>query len=239
MTTNNPTGDEQRFREHLSNFYQVLSQTLHSHREATKRLNRFLSTDFNVFVKVIQPDEDCLSDIIKDLLDPDGSHGQDRIFLDAFLQVMERPELKDKNLMKVDTQVQTDHNSENPLGKIDILVELENIGLGIENKPWAVEQEHQIQRYCDHLRNKYGDHRFYLVFITPDGHEPKSIECALRENLINERQLICISYSHDMLKWVRECCQLCESDKFRWFLRDFMDYIMDNFPTYDMEVNDA
>ena len=235
MTTSTTNDYEQR----LSNFYSVLNQTLHSHREATRRLDRFLSTGFNVFTQVIRPDEDRLSEIIADLLNPSGSHGQQRRFLDAFLQIIERPELKDKKLLKVDSQVQTDRNTENPRGKIDILVKFENFGLGIENKLWAVEQPMQLKRYLDHLKNEFGANGFRLVFITPYGHKPNSIEFNERESLMNEKKLICVSYNHDMLKWVEECCHRCESDKFRWFLRDFMNYMIDKFPTYDVEVNDV
>ena len=60
--------------------------------------------------------EDFLSAIIADLLNPSGSHGQQHKFLNAFLQIIKRPDLKDKKLPKVGPQVWTDHNCENPYG---------------------------------------------------------------------------------------------------------------------------
>ena len=42
-------------------------------------------------------------------------------------------------------------------------------------------------------------------------------------------ELYCLSYRSDILEWVEECCQLCENDKFRWFLCDFREYIRDKF----------
>lgn len=216
------------YKQRVSGFYSVLNQTLHSHREVTRRLDRFLSTDFNAF-KWIEPDEDRLSDIIADLLNPSGSHGQQRRFLNAFLQIIKRPDLKDKKLPKVGREVWTDHNSENPYRRIDIVVEFENeaFGLGIENKYGAGELPGQIQDYVDHLENNYGANGFCLVFLTPEGVQPTSIKDPLKEELMSEnnKKLICISYNPDILKWLEECCRLCESDKFRWFLRDFMDYI--------------
>ncbi len=222
MTANNPNGDEERFRD----FYSDLKAKLQIYRDAKLSLDRFQSTDFNVFRwiepanKDLLPDqirrfEDRRSAIIADLLRPSGSHGQQRKFLDAFLQIIERPDLKDKKYRKVATQVST------PLGKFDILVEFENFGIVIENKLEAPEQPRQLQRYLDCLKKEYGDQGFCLIYLTPNKRDPISIE-EDTEKLLREKKLICISYSRDMLKWVEECCQLCESDKFRWFLRDFM-----------------
>lgn len=207
-------------------FYSVLEAKLKPYRDAKQHLDRFLSADFNVF-NWIEPDEDRLSDIIADLLDQNGSHGQQRRFLNAFLQIIKRPDLKDKKLPKVGREVWTDHNSENPYRRIDIVVEFENkaFGLGIENKYGAGELPRQVQDYVDHLENKYGANGFCLVFLTPDGHMPESIEGSLKEELMSENKLICISYNRDMLKWLAECCLLCESDKFRWFLHDFKGHL--------------
>ena len=219
------------YQQRLSNFYSVLNQTLHSHREATRRLDRFLSTDFNIF-KVIRPKETRLSEIIADLLDQDGSHGQQRRFLDAFLhRIIKRTDL-DKKPPKVDREVLTTNNMENPYRRIDIVVEFKNkaFGLGIENKSLESgggDLPGQLEAYYYHLRKEYGEDSFCLVYLTPDGGDPdeNSIACSLREELKSEGKLICIAYRHDILKWLRECHQLCESDKFRWFLRDFMDHI--------------
>ena len=231
------------YEQRLSSFYSVLNQTLRSHREATRRLDRFLSTGFNIF-RVIRPKETRLSEIIADLLDPSGSHGQQRKFLDAFLRgIIKENDLLESLLKQQSCSVTCERRTdyiESSQRRIDILVEFENFGLGIENKPGDGDQERQLNDYIDHLRKKYRD-RFCLVYITSDGGNPDetSIKASLREELKKERKLICISYNRDMLKWIEECCRLCESDKFRWFLRDFMNYMIDKFPTYDVEVNDV
>ncbi len=215
------------YQRRLSGFYSVLNQTLHSHREATRRLDHFLSTGFNVF-KVIRPNENRLSEIIADLLDPFGSHGQQYKFLNAFLEVIERSDLKGIELSKVDREVPT-YNYENPDRRIDIVVEFEKkaFGLGIENKKTDDgDREGQLEAYCCHLNKTY-ESRFCLLYLTPEGGDPdeSSISRNCREELKRNGKLICISYRHHILKWIEECCQLCESDRFRWFLRDFMYYI--------------
>ena len=200
------------------------------YRDKKRHLDRFLSTDFNVFKQWIEPNEKNLSAIIANLLNPAGSHGQQRIFLDAFLSRIERYDLLTKVPRAVTCEAPTDC-IENSNRRIDILVDFENFGLGIENKPKADDQEQQLKDYSDHLKEKYKD-KFCLVYITQDGCDPSenSIAHRLRKELKEKRKLICVSYRHDILEWVRECCQLCESDKFRWFLRDFMDYVLDTSP---------
>ena len=235
MTTPMPTSDDERLNQRLSSFYSVLQAKLKPYRDAKQHLDRFLSTDFNVF-KWIEPEKNLLPDqirrfeilrsaIIADLLRDKGSHGQQRKFLDAFLQVIGQPDLKDEMLQEVGREVWIGRNSESSRGFMDILVKFNDFGLAIENKLSHIEQPDQLQRYYEFLNEKYGTNGFCLVYLTPDGRKPESIEGSLREELMNERKLICISYSRDMLKWLEECCRLCESDKFRWFLRDFMDYL--------------
>lgn len=229
------TNDDERYR----NFYSVLKEKLQHYRDAKRHLDRFLSTDFNVF-KVIRPKEPHLSEIIADLLDPDGSHGQCRGFLDAFLrQIIKQPidldGLLNQSPLSVTCESQTVY-IEKSQRRLDILVAYENFGLAIENKPWAPDQKEQLQDYIRNLREKFKD-KFCLIYLTLEKKNPSenSIKPSLREDLKKKGKLICASYRDDILKWLEECCQLCESDKFRWFLRDFVDYI----PTMEEQMSNS
>ena len=218
-------------------FYSVLKAKLKPYRDAKQHLDRFLSTDFNVFKWIEPENKDLLPDqirrfekrrsaIIADLLKPSGSHGQQHKFLDAFLDAIKRPDLKDKQLQKakVRPEVQTDHNKKSPNRWIDIVVEVDNFGIGIENKmPGGGDRHKQLEDYYHHLKEKYGEDKFCLVYLTPDGDDPSedSIKRDLKERLENQRRLVCTA----CMKWIEDCCRLCESDKFRWFLRDFRDHM--------------
>lgn len=181
-------------------------------------MDRFLSTDFNVF-KRIEPDENTLSDIIADLINPTGSHGQQRIFLKAFLRRITRITHDDLLEQRCEVHTEASYQNGNDIGRIDILVEFNSgFRIGIENKWESGEGDDQLLRYRNHL-NGVSNGQFCLIYLTPDGREPNSISPG------DENRLLPISYCSDILEWLRECCQLCESDKFRWFLRDFMDYI--------------
>lgn len=226
MISSDTTGDER-----YQNFYSVLKKKLEVYRDSKQHLDRFLSTDFNVFKwiepenKDLQPDqisrfEKRRSAIIADLLKPSGSHGQQRKFLDAFLRRIEKDDLCDKQLR----QVATEYRIENPEGYIDVLVDFRAFAIAIENKPWAKEGHKQLDKYIKYLNKEYND-QFCLVYLTLSGDKPVSIESDDREPLMKQGKLLLLSYNPDILKWLEECCRLCESDKFRWFLRDFMDHL--------------
>ena len=223
-------------RQHLEIFSSSLRQKLQIYREEKRRWDRFLSTDFNVVSEFIRPNENRLSDIIACLLDANGSHGQQGKFLDAFLKRLfgEKQSNRVAALSGKQPQVEredpTYYNDENQRRRIDITIDFEDFGIGIENKPWAGESDGQLAAYYNHLTGKYED-MFCLVFITRDGRPPKTID--------NKGELYCLSYNFDILEWLEECWHLCESDRFRWFLYDFKEYIRDEFPLpFTFEEND-
>ena len=221
-----PISDDNDYRQRLDNFYSVLKQKLQNYRDTKQHLDRFLSTDFNVF-KWTTPDEMHLSTIIAGMLDPNHPnrpHGQQRMFLDAFLRRINRCDLLSKH---VDIRCEyTFRNQNDKGGRIDILCDFGDFGIGIENKPRAGDQDEQLRKYHDYLKKRYND-QFCLIYLTPDGTEPskESIEPEERDTLMADGHLLLISYCDFILNWLRECHQRCESDKFRWFLHDLIDYI--------------
>ncbi len=235
--------NEQNYKQRLERFSSSLSEKLQIYREEKRRWDRFLSTDFNVvseFIIINQKyfrREDRLSDIIACLLDANGSHGQQGKFLDAFLRCLFEPdrvaELSGKQPL-VKREDPTYYNDENQRRRIDITIDFKDdskdVGIGIENKPWAGEGDGQLAAYYSHLKCKYES--AYLIFITPDGRKPKTI-CKF-DDLIKKGELYLLSYRSDILEWLEECWQLCESDRFRWFLHDFKDYIRD--PSHDLFI---
>ncbi len=209
--------DEQNYEQRLGMFFSSLREKLKIYREEKRRWDPFLSTDFNVVSEFIRPNENRLSDIIACLLDANGSHGQQGKFLDAFLKRLfekKRPgriaELSGKQ-PQVKREDPTYYNDENQRRRIDITIDFKDVGIGIENKPWAGEGDGQLKAYYSHLKREYDS--AYLVFITPDGRTPKTIPNS--DDLIQKGELYCLAYRSDILEWLEECWQLCESDRFR------------------------
>jgi len=111
-------------------------------QKAKDELDIYLASSFNVF-DYIDPNENGLSDIIAELLNPNGSHGQGDIFLKGFLEII------------VEQKGYSTQNA-NLYRRIDITIEFDSgkSAIGIENKPWAGEQEDQIKDYKEHLSKK-------------------------------------------------------------------------------------
>jgi len=123
-------------------------------QKAKDELDIYLASSFNVF-DYIDPNENGLSDIIAELLNPNGSHGQGDIFLKGFLEIIVEQKgysTQNANLIREGT---TDFIP-NLYRRIDITIEFDSgkSAIGIENKPWAGEQEDQIKDYKEHLSKK-------------------------------------------------------------------------------------
>lgn len=194
-------------------------------RQAKKELDLYLSSSFNVFTH-IRPNENTLSDIIADMLDPQGSHGQKDVFLREFLRITGQMHILDPEKCWVAREKHTDY-IEHTRRRIDITIDLGVCGIGIENKPWAVEQPDQIKDYVEYMKKRYSD--FAIVYLSREGSEPQSINEKEREKLIREKKLVIFSYGLELRDWLERCYKECKSEKFRWFLRDFIEYIDNTF----------
>lgn len=133
------------------------------------------ATRFNVF-DLIEPDENKLSDILADLLDPSGTHGQKDLFLQLLFKQLGVPvEDTFTKVAKVKREAPT-HGIQKYRRRIDVLVEAGAL-LAIENKVDSLEQRDQIKDYLEHLQyctqgNKI---RSVLIYLTPDKRFPDSL----------------------------------------------------------------
>jgi PD-(D/E)XK nuclease superfamily len=123
-----------------------ISLALGSLREGKKKFAAQLAPDFRIF-DYLRDDEMGLSKCFADLLNPEGKHGQGRLFLDGFLTLIDwhKPPMN----CKVQLEKQTFNQR-----RIDIYLEFDdgNGLIGIENKPWAGDQPNQLIAYATYLR---------------------------------------------------------------------------------------
>jgi hypothetical protein len=212
----------ERFAEKLADFYSSLAFRFELLDDARRHFNAYLARDFNVF-DYIEPDENKLSRVIKDLLSPDGTHGQGTVFLDQFLTAIGHPlRCAHSKSARVRCQTQATHVREG--GLIDITIDLGDFGVGIENKPTAVEQDGQLWRYWQHLEARYRG-GFCLVYLDGKGTTPESIPEDHRRRLEAEGKFKIMSYVPDLQRWLEGCAKESKADKLRWFLRDFAEYV--------------
>src|SRR3990170_2801468 len=220
-----------------SSFFSGLTVTLKNVRVGKEQSDILLATDFNVF-DYIRPVENTLSDIVADLLNPVGMHGQGDAFLVAFLRHLNSPILKDlqasgTRAAKV-TRESTTNRIPRSTRRIDITVELGGLGVGIENKPWAPDLPDQVADYVNQLERTYQG-RFHFVYLSPNGTPPKSLAKEKVEDLVSCGKLSIWAYSRGLRDWLRECERSCEADKVRWFLRDFQSYVANEFSAPEPE----
>lgn len=206
----------------LRDFHSTLSLKLNLLEQARRSLNVYLSQDFNVF-DYIEPDENAISQVLADLLNPHGPHGQGKVFLDAFLRAVGHSE-RTNGSSQARVGCQT-HAFASTGGFIDITIDLpDKFGIAIENKPWAIEQPNQLARYAQHLeRVQTGG--FCLVFLEARGIGFTSIAPGIAVDLEKAGKLRTLKYVPELKAWIELCAKESQSDKLRWFLRDFAGYL--------------
>jgi hypothetical protein len=213
----------------VQKFFGQFEFKLRTAKAAQQQTDVYLAGRLNVVRDYMDPDENRISDIFSDLLDPNGPHvphGQGEVFLKLFLETVR---LRESMLEKVERP-----RRENPTStgrRMDILLTFKSgRAVAIENKPDAADQPNQVNDYCDYL-----DHRFlgqYVFFyLTPRGDMPSdfSIEPTKRKLLISQGQLRCIAYCREVRAWLTSCIKECCAEKVRWFLRDLGDFFVEKY----------
>ena len=105
--------------------------------------------------------ENTLSDVIADLLDPRGTHGQGPLFLNALLRAIDEPVVHVRDGVRVTREFATRYKR-----RIDIVIETPTSLVGIENKPFAGQGTDQLSDYHADLVARAGDRRSCLVFLS-------------------------------------------------------------------------
>jgi hypothetical protein len=221
-----PNGRMSAFsRTDLQQFVQSLQYRIRLLTETRVHTDRLLATRHNVFV-YIEPDENRLSDILRDLLDPTGPHGQRDTFLRRFVA-----KIPGQSLAVGPCLVFREHITsriESHLRRIDILVDFGESGLAIENKPWAGDQTDQISDYVSHLERRFAG-KFVIVYLTRNEAKPTSLGSGECDRLLREKKLLLWAYPGVLRAWLTNCYKECDAEAVRIFLRNFIEYIDDTF----------
>lgn len=241
--------------ESIDRFLASVSTELESLKHFETLYAPVLAPHFNA-VSCSGPDENRLSKIIAMLLDPKGEHGQGRMFLDNFLQMLKEQDRKNELAQQLDIltkhcedpstiqkttrmlEVTTDClDDQNKQRRIDILLDLNGFGLAVENKPWAEDQPNQISDYLKHLSFKYNSNKatdavrdYLLVYLSRDGNPPSDYSIQEQDRIGQEKSghFFTISYGN-LKKWCLDCVEKCKAIKVRLFVEDFAAYIKDVF----------
>lgn len=229
-------------KQTLETFLKGLTFRLNIVASTKAETDLLLARDFNVFT-YIKPDENRLSDILADLLDPKGAHGQRELFLREFLTMIGKAkdfELFDLQKVTVKREQATDFLVQSQR-RIDVTLLFSrglpgvrqtdaNFTIAIENKPWAEDQPRQLRDYAAHLK-KSTDGSFLLIYLSQDGSHPssESLSQTEREQLERDKKYMALSYWGHLRDWLRSSRQKVEAEKIRVFLTDFIQYLEHEF----------
>jgi hypothetical protein len=200
-------------------------------KNTQEEFDLFFSRKFSPF-QYIWLDENKMSDIFADLLNPNGDHGQKDAFLKLFLSKLS---LEDKGggliSPKVEREVITDKIN-NDKRRIDIVISWgKDFAIGIENKPWTNDGVEQLKDYSLQLNAKYSN--YHLVYICEKEPSDHSISKEDKEQLQNQKNYTRIDYSNGIVDWLNDCINISQSDKIRHFIRDFKSEIKKYFSTME------
>jgi len=234
-------------KSEIEHFFSALQAKRDSFAHFMRLYEPSLAPRFNLF-DFIGPNENKLSEIIAFFLDPKASHGQGDVFLRIFLDMIGRTDGKDQDDRPLRKFLEAFENNLNGTVKttltlekatdlietsqrrIDIELNIGDIGLAIENKPWACDQIDQVSDYNKQLLKRYGENRYLLIYLSGTGEPPseESVAEKEREALTSSGHLKILSY-REFIICVNRFKKDCRSERVRCFLQDFEDYLRMQF----------
>lgn len=192
-------------------------------RAARNRFSDRLAPEFSIF-DYLRTDEMGLSRCIASLLDPKGKHGQGYVFLEAFLECIGSAAAWAKNAGGCLVVPEKQANGQR---RIDIYLEFPNGAIGIENKPWAGDQDCQLTDYACYLKKSAGAKRWLLLFLCDRDPSENSMTRDEREKLSGGGQFVRCNYS-EIIEWLEICACKSKALNVRVFIEELAKFIRVN-----------
>ena len=136
------------------------------------------------------------SNVIYSLIDPNGLHYQDELFLQIFIKdVLEINDFG--NILSVQAEESTNENR-----RVDFTIKSNNYYIGIEMKVDASDLENQISHYYDDLKEKASkdsNQEVIIYYLTKNG---KDASLNSHNNKLEYKR---ISFENHILTWIENC----------------------------------
>jgi len=137
-------------------------------KEKQEQQKRRGLNDYNLLTTVLKAHDEVRvhSRIIASLLDIEGKHYQDTLFLDKFLEIIKVTEYQSPY-----SKIQLEYQN------IDLYLNDGEKHIIIENKIWAEDQNRQIERYIDIVKGENRElqpENLYLIYLSIDRKEPSA-----------------------------------------------------------------
>lgn len=192
-------------------------------KEARERFADRLAPDFSIF-DFLRTDEMGLSRCIASLLDPTEKHGQKAVFLELFLE---------KIHWKGDTKIHSVSLEKQANGqrRIDIYLQFKSGEIiGIENKPWAVDQENQLSDYASFIERKAGGRNWLLIYLSNNEPSNSSGINKVKERFKefeDECRFVQLDYTN-IIEWLEDCACKSKALIVRLFVDELAKFIRRN-----------
>jgi hypothetical protein len=184
----------------IQNLLTQVSLISTKHDEMLKKTGQ----NFNIFkiLKMESKEVKTHSAFLAELLNPKGSHGQNDVFLQLFIEVVKEDVPKfdfskfETSKANVKPEFYIGPTTDTGGGRIDILIS-SGTNIIIENKIYAGDQPFQLLRYYNF------DNKAPLFYLTPWKHQEPTNES--KGNLKEGEHYKRISYEIEILNWLEKC----------------------------------
>lgn len=171
---------------------------------------------FNIFKTtcLVANETQLHSALLVELLNPNGSHGQNGKFLACFVDILkEKGIIKNFNLncelASVGREIfigWIDKEHKNG-GRLDIEIQFgKKYGIIIENKIYADDEKNQLIRYKNYAEKKY--EKYAILYLTLFGDSPSKKSCGQIEK--GKKFWYEISYDEEICDWLNRCLEGCK-----------------------------
>lgn len=197
-----------------------------------KVLERKEAGNYNIFdiLNIKASEVKTHTPFLKNLLDPNGTHGQGDLFLRSFIAEFIPDGKKEHFELSVSNDYNVIEEKFTASGRIDIYIHSLNpqkkFGIVIENKIYGPDQENQLKRYYDFLDEIKGftNDQLMMFYLTIYGGDPSpnSIELDLREKLKANNVFRNISYKEDITRWLTESSKEIQANRVKDLVAQYL-----------------
>lgn len=217
-----------------------MEQSIQPYNNLVTRYRDFLQTwykndkteasRFNLFsiLKINWKEALVHTPFLAELLNPQGTHSQGDLFYKEFIRTVLPNQKKFEDINTKYLYVKDEEGIKN--GFIDIYIHHKNKAnpfiIIIENKILAGDQENQLRRYYEFLKERPGinSDNMRILYLLPIEGLPSelSIERKLREELEQKGVFITISYQNEIINWLNHCIELVKAPKVHSSLTQYL-----------------
>lgn len=191
-----------------------------SYDKAKKRYYKKLSPDFSP-LSLFKINENTISKCLAFLLDPTETHAQGKLFTQNFYKhFIKNNKYQSVKSVCLEQAVERDDSYR----RLDIFVETSDLLIGIENKPWAEDEENQLYDYGCWLKKRAGRSRkkWILFYLSNSEYSEYSLskdtDKEIKDNIHH------ITY-YEIIKWLEECSYKIESIQVKMFIESIIKFI--------------